>query len=253
MLVIRIQFPLAHLLQPKLLTNQRQARRRRILPNLPRVQIMYPLLQRALGHPVEIVHLQNVILREQLAHRIHLEPLLLERRQVQGVSQVPPLELRLPTIQVVFPHSQRKVHDVHAVHLPHLLVILPPVDVLAQQLRCPKDHPLEVRQLRVVLHFDDHQLPPFHLRQQVHPVALLVLRLPVALALQKPVNPHLLLEQGRKKSLQHPVVGLVAQQPLHRPVEADVVPCPRSLFHSCTILRGKNKDISHKPLDFNVF
>ena len=131
MLVVGIELGLAHFLQTELFPDQVQAGCRGIIPHLPCVQVVNPLLQRAFGHLVEFIHFQYVIFWKQLADAIHLEPLLLERRQIEDVSQMLPFELGLPVVEVVLAHAEGKIDDVHAVDLADFLVIVAPIDVLA--------------------------------------------------------------------------------------------------------------------------
>ena len=131
MLVVGIELGLAHFLQTELFPDQVQAGCRGIIPHLPCVQVVNPLLQRAFGHLVEFIHFQNVIFWKQLADAIHLEPLLLERRQIEDVSQMLPFELGLPVVEVVLAHAEGKIDDVHAIDLADFLVIVAPIDVLA--------------------------------------------------------------------------------------------------------------------------
>ena len=133
-------------------------------------------------------------------------------------------------------------HDVHRNHPRDLVVRFPPLEVLRDQAARPVEHPLEIAVLPLVLDLDDDPPPlPVH-RQQVDPVGLVQIRLPVALALQQLLDLDVLAEQLRQEALQHVEVRLAAQQLLHRPVEtyqmAHGVVFP---FRNYTAPRGKNQ------------
>ena len=132
-------------------------------------------------------------------------------------------ELRLSVIHKILSVPQREIHDVYAVHLPHLLIAFAPVDVFRHQLGCPEQHPLEIRILIVVLYLDEHQFTFRVLRQHVHPVVLVKLILLVAFTLQQFVDGHLFFQQCGEQSFQHRIVGLVAQQTLHGPVKTNII------------------------------
>ena len=230
MLVIRVQLLSAHAVQLQLFLHLVQSRCRGMFRHVSRVQVINPLLQRRFCHPVEVIHLQDIILRIKLAHLVHLERLLLEGAQLQHIPLVNPHELRLPVIHEILAVSQREIHDVHAVHLAYLVVSLSAVDILRHQLRSPEQHPLEIRILIVVLHLDEHQFPFRVLRQHVHAVVLVELILLITFTLQQFLDRYLFLQQCSEQSLQHRIVGLVAQQALHRPVK------PNITFHTVCIL-----------------
>ena len=221
MAVIGIQLGLAHPFQTELLAGFMQARRRRVFRNVTRIEEIYPLLQRYFRPSVEVVHLQDIVFRVKVAHRADLELLLLEGGQTQKLAVVDALELRLPVIDHVRAVAQIEIHDVHAVYLPDMLVPFPAVDVFRHELRRAEQHPLEIGELRVVLHLDDEQLATVVFRQQVHTVLLVVFVLLVALALQQFLYLDRLVQQRGEQPLQHAEVGLVAQQALHRPIETD--------------------------------
>ena len=159
-------------------------------------------------------------------------------------------ELRLSVIHEILSVSQREIHDVHAVHLPHLLVAFPPVDIFRHQLGSPEEHPLEIRKLIVVLHLDEHQFSLRVFCQHVHPVVLVKLILLVAFAFQQFVDGHLFLQQCGEQSFQHRIVGLVAQQTLHGPVKTNIT-FHRAMPLFCSFYKG-SKFSAEKQKDSRI-
>ena len=76
----------AHLGEEQLLPRLLKARGIGILGNLGVGQEVAPLLQRHLRPAVEVVHLQDDVLREELVDGIHAKLLLLEGRQLQHTN-----------------------------------------------------------------------------------------------------------------------------------------------------------------------
>ena len=71
-----------------------------------RIKIVNPFLQRSLGNVIELVDLQNIILRIQLTHTIHLKRLFLKRSQFQHIVQMNAPKLSLAMIDEVLAMSQ---------------------------------------------------------------------------------------------------------------------------------------------------
>ena len=85
-----------------------QSRRGGVLGQRPRLEIINPFLDGAFGHLVEVVDLEDIVFREELADRIHLELFLLEGVQFQNAPVVDAAELCLAVIDVVgaFPKAK---------------------------------------------------------------------------------------------------------------------------------------------------
>ena len=88
---------------------------------------------------------------------------------------------------------------------------------------------MEIGKLRLVLHFDEEELPRFVFSEYVHAVLLVVDALLVALALKQLLDFDGLAEQRGDESFKHAIVGLVAQEALHGPVKSDILSL---YFHS---------------------
>ena len=143
-------------------------------------------------------------------------------------------EVRATAIDVVAALTQVEIDDVDGEHLLHLLVLVARLHVVGDDLRRAVQHTIQVAVLPFVLHLDNHLPPVSILTHDVDTVVLVRSVSLIPLAFQEMENLNILLQEYRQKSLQHNVVGLVAQQAFHRPVESDV------LTHNCRKDRGKN-------------
>ena len=229
MSVVGVEFGLAHRGELQLAARLVKSRSIGIIGNLPGVEEVDPLLQRHFRTAVEVVHLQDVVFGIEFAHLAHVELLLLEWRQRQHLSVVYAPKLRLAMIHDVRAIAEIEVDDVDAVNLAHVLVAFAPVDVFGDEFGGAEEHPLEIGKLRLVLHFDEEELPRFVFSEHVHAVLLVVDALLVALALQQLLDFDGLAEQRGDESLKHAIVGLVAQEALHGPVKSDILSL---YFHS---------------------
>ena len=184
MTVISFALAFCHPVHLQAFAHLRQAGGVGCFGNLTRIQIVDPFLQRGLGHFVEVVHLQDIILRIKLAHGIHLKGLPLERSQFQYVVLMDAAKFRLAMVHDILAMPQGEINDVHAVHLAHVLISLATVDVFRHQLRHAEQHALKISVLIVVLHLDEYQFPFGIQGQQIHTVVLVELVFLIAFALQ---------------------------------------------------------------------
>ena len=131
--VIRFKFLFAHLVQLQLFPRLVKSGRSGIVGYFSCVKIIYPFFERTFCHAVKIVHFQNVILRIQLAHGICLECLFLERSQFKNISFVYPFEFGFSVIHIIFPMTEREIHDVDAIYFSYFLISLSSVYVFSDQ------------------------------------------------------------------------------------------------------------------------
>ena len=89
-------------------------------------------------------------------------------------------------INIVGALSKLKVHNVDAVHLAHLAIVVAKFNVVGYHLRHSIQHTVEIRQLTVVLNLNDGKLALFALGKYVHTIELVEFALLIRLALQEP-------------------------------------------------------------------
>ena len=134
MTIVGVEFVLGHQCQLHLLACLTQAGSIRIIWDLTRREEVDPLLKGHLRPAVEVVDLQDEIFRIELTDGLNLELLLLEGRQRQYLAIVDATKLRLPMVDNVGAVAQVEVYNVDAIHLLDVLVALPAVDVLGNEL-----------------------------------------------------------------------------------------------------------------------
>ena len=132
-------------------------------------------------------------------------------------------EFRFPVVDNISTVSQREIDDVHAVDFAHLIVTLPPVDVLGHKLGCTEQHTLEIGVFIVVLHFYQDQFAFTVFGQDIHSVILVEFICLIAFAFQQLTDNDAFAQQGRKQAFQHAKIYLVAKQTFHRPIKTDVI------------------------------
>ena len=223
MAIVGLQLSLGHASQLQMFTHQIEPRGMRILRHITRIEVVYPLFQRSLGHLVKIIDFQDIVFRIQIADHRGIKLLLLERCKPQQFTIMNAAKLRLAMIDDVGAIAQREIDDINRVNLFHMTIVLPSLDILRHQFGSPKQHPLEVSILAIVLNLYQKQMPLIVLGQNVHAVVLIVLLFLVALTLQQFLDTDGLAQQRREESLQHSEVGLVAQQTLHGPVKSYII------------------------------
>ena len=101
-----------------------QSRGGGVLGQRPRLEIINPFLDGAFSYLVEVVDLEDVVFREELADGIDLELFLLEGVQLQDVPVVDTAELGLAVIDIVGAFAEGEINDVDAIDLADMLVVL---------------------------------------------------------------------------------------------------------------------------------
>ena len=129
MTVVGIQFCLRHACQTQFLSGFCQSGSIGIIRNITRTQHVDPLLNGHLRPAVEVVGFQYEVLWIEVTHRIHIELLSLERRQLQYVAVMNTAELRLAVIHDILSLSEVEIDNVDAIYLTDILVALSAVDV----------------------------------------------------------------------------------------------------------------------------
>ena len=141
--------------------------------DLTRFEELYPFVKRCFSHTVKVIDTKHIIFREYVAGIFADEHLTLAHGQLQHVvGIVQAAEDRLPVIDIVFPLSQIKVHDVYGIHLAHFLIVVTQVDVLGNGFRHAVEHSMKIVQFAVVLHLDDEQPALGVLHEDVRAVEL---------------------------------------------------------------------------------
>ena len=219
MLVIGRTFRLVHAVYRKLFLNFLHTWCLCTLGHISRIQIVCPFLNGVLRHTVEVVHLHYIILGIKVAYYINVEFLLLERTQFKQVSIVYATELCLAVINDVRPLAQREIHDVHTVHLTHVLVSFTFLDIFRNKFRRAEQHTLEVSIFRIVLHLNQEQFTLVVLCKHIHSVILVRLIILIAFTLKHPLDLDLHAKQSSKQTLKDSEVCFLSEQSFHRPVK----------------------------------
>ena len=133
MMVIGSPLGWAHLVDLEHMTSLAQSWRRSVMGNISGTEEIDPLIQGHLAPSVKVIDLKDVVFRVEIAHRFHLELLLLEGGEREELVVVDATELRLTMIDHITSTAKIEVHDVDAVDLPDVLVVLSAVDVFGDQ------------------------------------------------------------------------------------------------------------------------
>ena len=185
-------------------------------------QILYPLLERRLGHLVKIVNPYQIVSREYLRGETLHNGTLLLAADFQMVLGVHAYKVVLPHIQVVSPLSEVEIEYADGVDFFHLLIGVAQVDVLGYGLGYSVEYAFKVIKFACILNFNYDNLAFGVFGLYVDAVKLIVLCLLVALALKYVHNFHLLANEYGEEALEHIKIGLLPQQPLYGPVKSYV-------------------------------
>ena len=172
MLVISRAFSLAHAVHLELFLHFFHTRCFGSLRHITCIQIICPFFYGAFRHSVEVVHLQDVIFRIQVAYSIHIEFLSLERTEFKQIAIVCASEFRLAMVYDVGAFSKREINDIHAIHLADVLVALAfsITDQLSGSLRHTEYYTLEISIFGIILHLDKYFITRIVYCQQIYTI-----------------------------------------------------------------------------------
>ena len=184
-------------------------------------EIVNPFIQAAFGHVVEVIDLDDVVFRIDLADHVILKDGGLPAAQREDVVLMDAAELGLAVIDIILAVAEVKIDEVDRVDFPDLLIQLAFLEVIDNELGGGKKRAVEVVPFGIVLQFHDNELVRRGLHQHIQAVALEFFGRHVAFAFQQLPHRQIVAEQGRQKALQNFKIRLVPEHFFHRPVEAD--------------------------------
>ena len=222
MLVISRAFSLAHAVHLELFLHFFHTRCFGSLRHITCIQIICPFFYGAFRHSVEVVHLQDVIFRIQVAYFVHIEFLPLERTEFKQIAIVYASEFRLAMVYDVGAFSKREINDIHAIHLADVLVALAFLYIFRHELRRTEKHTLEICVFRVVLHLNEKQFTLVVLSKHVHTIIFVVLIILITFTLKHLPNFYFHSKQRSEQSFQNSEVCLLSEQAFHCPVKTYV-------------------------------
>ncbi len=128
-------------------------------------------------------------------------------------------ELRATVVHVIRSLTEVKIHDIHRIHLTNLFIHITFGDVFRYGFRYAIEHPQEIIQLPVILHFNNNQFAFTVFCQQVHTVEFVGNVLFVSFALENLTNGNLFLKQAAEEAFEHNEVAFMSEQAFHGPVK----------------------------------
>ena len=193
-------------------------------------QIVEPFLNRGSCYLVELVHADDVILREHILRSSHSYLICFFRIHFQVVAGVNAGEHGLAVVEIVVALAKIEIDDVDGINLFHLIILVAYLDMFGDSLRHTVEHTLEIVQLSRELHLDDNNFTFRVFRLDVNTVELRIFSILISLTFKQFGYFNLLTEKHRHQSFQHCEVCLVAQHSLHCPVKSYVLVL---YLHSC--------------------
>ena len=146
------------------------------------LQIVKPFLYRGGGHAVELVHTDDVILREYVMRHAHTELLCLLDVHLKQVIGMDTSEDGLAMIEIVAALAEVEVEYVYRINLLHFVIFLPNIYMLCDGFRYTVEHTLEEMQLAGELHLYNDDFPFDILCLDIDAVELVVSAFLVAFA-----------------------------------------------------------------------
>ena len=120
-------------------------------------------------------------------------------------------EKGLSVIHIVVALSKLEINDVDAVNISHLVVVVAEVNIIGYCFRHAIEHSVEISELAVILNLNDGQFSLVAFGKNIHTVKLVFFCFLVRFAFEKSLNGVFSSEQRLEQSLNHGMVGLVAQ------------------------------------------
>ncbi len=162
------------------------------------------------------------MLRKNLSYLADAEKLVLFLTQCKGVA---PNKISGAVIEVIRAEAKAEIGDADGDDLFDFPVRLAFFQIFAHQLGDTVSDAVKEIVFRLHLHFDQQQLFPAVLNQQVNPVEFIKAVFLITFTLQKINHCYILAQHCAEEAFQHREVGFVPQQLFDCPVKAD------QLFH----------------------
>lgn len=206
----------------QVLADRIQARGGGVLLDFAVLEVLDPFLQGGHGDLVELVDADQVVFGEDVGGQVGEDGVLVADGNLQVVVGVDPDEVGASVVEVVLALTEVEVEDADGVDLLDVVVALPASDMLGDGLGDAVEDAFEVVSFAVVLDFDEDDLVLAVAGLDVDAVGLVVLVDAVAFAFEDFEDSDGLAQQDGEEAFEDGEVGLLVQEALDGPVEADV-------------------------------